>query len=100
MIRRPPRSTLFPYTTLFRSQDKVYIGSWGSFTCAPRNLPSDRVQLAQAPKRRTEICVAFRSGSVPVVLEPVPYWYRFSVPNPTHNISYWSTAYKQLPLVF
>src|SRR5258708_26007900 len=24
MIRRPPRSTLFPYTTLFRSQIKVY----------------------------------------------------------------------------
>src|SRR5438874_8213689 len=23
MIRRPPRSTLFPYTTLFRSQDFV-----------------------------------------------------------------------------
>src|SRR5258708_11052573 len=23
MIRRPPRSTLFPYTTLFRSQDVV-----------------------------------------------------------------------------
>src|SRR2546422_4526459 len=23
MIRRPPRSTLFPYTTLFRSLDKV-----------------------------------------------------------------------------
>src|SRR5688572_31063522 len=23
MIRRPPRSTLFPYTTLFRSGDKV-----------------------------------------------------------------------------
>src|SRR2546422_7735161 len=23
MIRRPPRSTLFPYTTLFRSQDIV-----------------------------------------------------------------------------
>src|SRR3712207_8901711 len=22
MIRRPPRSTLFPYTTLFRSEDK------------------------------------------------------------------------------
>src|SRR3712207_7600409 len=27
MIRRPPRSTLFPYTTLFRSQpDDVYLG--------------------------------------------------------------------------
>src|SRR2546430_11238503 len=23
MIRRPPRSTLFPYTTLFRSEDQV-----------------------------------------------------------------------------
>src|SRR5438132_5975624 len=24
MIRRPPRSTLFPYTTLFRSKDEVF----------------------------------------------------------------------------
>src|SRR2546430_7523384 len=24
MIRRPPRSTLFPYTTLFRSETKVF----------------------------------------------------------------------------
>src|SRR3712207_8849182 len=27
MIRRPPRSTLFPYTTLFRSNNVVYIPS-------------------------------------------------------------------------
>src|SRR5258708_34104832 len=26
MIRRPPRSTLFPYTTLFRSMGKVLLG--------------------------------------------------------------------------
>src|SRR3712207_9166135 len=26
MIRRPPRSTLFPYTTLFRSLDGVLLG--------------------------------------------------------------------------
>src|SRR5207249_8408428 len=26
MIRRPPRSTLFPYTTLFRSQTAVPVG--------------------------------------------------------------------------
>src|SRR3712207_9592771 len=26
MIRRPPRSTLFPYTTLFRSHDDVLVG--------------------------------------------------------------------------
>src|SRR5256884_2390432 len=25
MIRRPPRSTLFPYTTLFRSKDLNYV---------------------------------------------------------------------------
>src|SRR3712207_8724201 len=25
MIRRPPRSTLFPYTTLFRSFDSIYL---------------------------------------------------------------------------
>src|SRR5258708_26153841 len=25
MIRRPPRSTLFPYTTLFRSADRVQL---------------------------------------------------------------------------
>src|SRR3712207_9477260 len=29
MIRRPPRSTLFPYTTLFRSI--ISIGSWKTF---------------------------------------------------------------------
>src|SRR2546422_7759612 len=27
MIRRPPRSTLFPYTTLFRSKNKNWHGS-------------------------------------------------------------------------
>src|SRR2546430_14880808 len=28
MIRRPPRSTLFPYTTLFRSLAGTYLGAW------------------------------------------------------------------------
>src|SRR2546430_12488660 len=27
MIRRPPRSTLFPYTTLFRSCREIWIGA-------------------------------------------------------------------------
>src|SRR2546428_8480467 len=30
MIRRPPRSTLFPYTTLFRSWGAIY-SSWNMF---------------------------------------------------------------------
>src|SRR3712207_7689464 len=33
MIRRPPRSTLFPYTTLFRSRGR----------CGPRRVAHDRV---------------------------------------------------------
>src|SRR6266511_5002765 len=28
MIRRPPRSTLFPYTTLFRSEPFVALRAW------------------------------------------------------------------------
>src|SRR2546422_7891925 len=31
MIRRPPRSTLFPYTTLFRSHDHAARVSFGAY---------------------------------------------------------------------
>src|SRR3989442_10763139 len=36
MIRRPPRSTLFPYTTLFRSL--LFIAEWYSVVCMHHNL--------------------------------------------------------------
>src|SRR2546430_17630151 len=40
MIRRPPRSTLFPYTTLFRSSDQTH----GKIpTIVPDPVPSDAV---------------------------------------------------------
>src|SRR5437870_10922476 len=39
MLRRPPRSTLFPYTTLFRSDVVVEV----------RVRPDDRVHLAHGP---------------------------------------------------
>src|SRR3989441_10884031 len=35
MIRRPPRSTLFPYTTLFRSAKSVGVSERGSVRHAP-----------------------------------------------------------------
>src|SRR4051812_49577492 len=38
MIRRPPRSTLFPYTTLFRSE-KVFRSSGKSRASAPGGPP-------------------------------------------------------------
>src|SRR5439155_19794938 len=31
MIRRPPRSTLFPYTTLFRSDEEKWLNMLGTF---------------------------------------------------------------------
>src|SRR5436309_11289772 len=40
MIRRPPRSTLFPYTTLFRS------GIWGATVPGTRHNAMDLAPLA------------------------------------------------------
>src|SRR5690349_22902064 len=46
MIRRPPRSTLFPYTTLFRS----------------RAHPTPRQVYANTPDTASEWCVAVGHG--------------------------------------
>src|SRR2546426_642957 len=46
MIRRPPRSTLFPYTTLFRSRDPVQQAPGGA-----THLPHGRDSGNQAPAR-------------------------------------------------
>src|SRR5215208_467841 len=42
MIRRPPRSTLFPYTTLFRSRGRVAERLHGAFRPAQQAGPRDR----------------------------------------------------------
>src|SRR5260370_1340093 len=36
MIRRPPRSTLFPYTTLFRSKVQAFLRDFGRFEAQQR----------------------------------------------------------------
>src|SRR5256886_11028363 len=43
MIRRPPRSTLFPYTTLFRSNGPTAI-RWYQMNVAGGNFPATPVQ--------------------------------------------------------
>src|SRR5256885_10362239 len=48
MIRRPPRSTLFPYTTLFRSPMDCEIGGDGRAT----DHVQIRVHLRQVSRRR------------------------------------------------
>src|SRR2546427_5942249 len=53
MIRRPPRSTLFPYTTLFRSPPSATHGSCTNWTRTPtwrssaRNCSACRPDAAQ-----------------------------------------------------
>src|SRR2546425_6387352 len=62
MIRRPPRSTLFPYTTLFRS-----LGGWPD-TGATRLRSSSRFAFQRRPRGRCDSVgglTQVRPGSVP-----------------------------------
>src|SRR3989475_3783472 len=52
MIRRPPRSTLFPYTTLFRSVPEA-------------RHPADRRHQERATERRAPRVAAERDGDGP-----------------------------------
>src|SRR3712207_7345381 len=56
MIRRPPRSTLFPYTTLFRSISRApgagRRGSAGAVRCEPRRPRRPRRDAAAARRAR------------------------------------------------
>src|SRR3712207_7169068 len=47
MIRRPPRSTLFPYTTLFRSRDRLDVVRVAVFTGSQSGPPSHRSAVAE-----------------------------------------------------
>src|SRR5205814_6491623 len=44
MIRRPPRSTLFPYTTLFRSEHELRVGHEGARDLEPSALSSGELE--------------------------------------------------------
>src|SRR3712207_8381485 len=64
MIRRPPRSTLFPYTTLFRSDGTVLLIDF----MPPRTRLSDLVRLVVGKggkePMRTELVLRFDHGSI------------------------------------
>src|SRR5437588_8080336 len=48
MIRRPPRSTLFPYTTLFRSSRSAQVGWFGRGCATMRLRLSQNIKPARA----------------------------------------------------
>src|SRR3712207_9419937 len=82
MIRRPPRSTLFPYTTLFRSNYpfmEVREGSMG------RPMPGWDVQILDEDERpvpageRGEICLRARAKPH----YPLGYWRNEEAPAET-----------------
>src|SRR2546430_4296533 len=49
MIRRPPRSTLFPYTTLFRSR------SWGEVSEGGRSPPPSHLARRRSEEHTSEL---------------------------------------------
>src|ERR1051326_9580012 len=50
MIRRPPRSTLFPYTTLFRSEDvEPFVLLWMDVPGRAETLRHDHLDQAVCP---------------------------------------------------
>src|SRR5271156_2486884 len=51
MIRRPPRSTLFPYTTLFRSAPARHVGTPGS----SQRFAISRRSAASADRKSTRL---------------------------------------------
>src|SRR2546427_7017904 len=53
MIRRPPRSTLFPYTTLFRSRAQTAHGPRRRvFQKTPADRRRERISLSQRERAR------------------------------------------------
>src|SRR5690349_23969572 len=52
MIRRPPRSTLFPYTTLFRSGSSAYVVHLGGSSVTPS---LHRVAMGRSEEHTSEL---------------------------------------------
>src|SRR6266511_6045463 len=56
MIRRPPRSTLFPYTTLFRSGGGCPGGRWRRRRPGRRPAPRSEEHTSELQSRENLVC--------------------------------------------
>src|SRR5256885_2700288 len=68
MIRRPPRSTLFPYTTLFRSRAAQERGGVGPGGIEPLDV-TDLQHAAQGARQHAQRG-GLRAGRAGALLEP------------------------------
>src|SRR3712207_8075841 len=72
MIRRPPRSTLFPYTTLFRSVDEVELPERARAVERASDDPRDGLgELARVAGRRHGVVADVEVEVEVRVLDPV-----------------------------
>src|SRR2546430_11309134 len=55
MIRRPPRSTLFPYTTLFRSPMIASWGTWLARLALTEKIAAPRSVTARSEEHTSEL---------------------------------------------
>src|SRR5438034_3614402 len=63
MVRRPPRSTLFPYTTLFRSPHPENVLELCSFATSSNLRPSRRDEVRRENSRSEEHTSELQSHS-------------------------------------
>src|SRR5258707_3018555 len=91
MIRRPPRSTLFPYTTLFRSQFHQHEGlhhcpcrpvrlakaggalaeQMGSDTCVDKSKDRKSTRLKSSHANISYAVFCFKKNRTPSIIRPV-----------------------------
>src|SRR3712207_7377323 len=55
MIRRPPRSTLFPYTTLFRSRPSWATAASAAWSCGPQSQRSEPKTSPRSEEHTSEL---------------------------------------------
>src|SRR2546430_12114320 len=86
MIRRPPRSTLFPYTTLFRSDRIARLPARRADCAGPRRRARADPQAGEAAVRSEEHRLNSSHSQISYAVfclkkkklhEEIPYWYIF-----------------------
>src|SRR2546429_4981973 len=65
MIRRPPRSTLFPYTTLFRSSRLTVLDTQAKLELAPVGLPEGRIGNLRFDRNGRRLAMSAESAVAP-----------------------------------